>query len=139
MALTEIIRQKCATCNKIAVESSRIKVGKTTIIKLACGHILHSQSLVSDDDKYKSIVFSDGGTPRQYQIDAIKFAEESNVKCIFADEQGLGKTIESLSLLRLHPEKLLPAVIVCPQPSNYSGCLRFTGFAHLTVTKTRNF
>ncbi len=114
MALTQIIRQECPTCKKIAVEESRLKLGKTVIIKLACGHILHSESLSSDNKQYESIIFSDGCKPREYQIDAVKFAEESNVRCIIADEQGLGKTIESLSLLRLHPEKLLPAIIVCP-------------------------
>lgn len=114
MSLTSIIRQECTICHKIAVEQSRMKIGKTLIIKLACGHILHSESLVTDDSTYSSIVFSDGCKPRPYQIDAVRFAEESNVRCIIADEQGLGKTIESLSLLRLHSAKLLPAVIVCP-------------------------
>ncbi|MBI3334672.1 DEAD/DEAH box helicase [Candidatus Pacearchaeota archaeon] len=114
MALTSIIRQECPTCKKIAVEVSRLRLGKTIIIRLACGHILHSQTLESDDKAYNSIVFSDGCKPRPYQIEAVKFAEESNVRCIIADEQGLGKTIEALSLLRLHPAKLLPAVIVCP-------------------------
>src|ERR1035437_1031160 len=114
MALTSIIRQECPNCKKIAVETSRIKLGKTLIIKLACGHILHEETLSSSSSSYDSIVFADGCRPRPYQIDATKFAEESNVRCIIADEQGLGKTIEVLSLLRLHPDKLLPAVIVVP-------------------------
>lgn len=114
MALTQIIRQICPTCQKIAVEQSRLKLGKTLIIKLACGHILHSEVLSSSEQTYDSIVFSDGCKPRPYQIEAIKFVEESNVRCIIADEQGLGKTIESSGILRLHSSKLLPAVIVCP-------------------------
>lgn len=114
MSLTQIIRQECPTCKKIAVEVSRVKLGKSLLIKLACGHLLHSETLQSDESKYGTIIFADGCKPRPYQIDAIKFAEESDVRCIIADEQGLGKTIEALGLLRLHPEKLLPAVIVCP-------------------------
>jgi SWI/SNF-related matrix-associated actin-dependent regulator 1 of chromatin subfamily A len=114
MALTSIIRQECKVCKKIAVEESRLKIGKTLIIRLACGHLLHEETLSSSKQTYESIIFSDGCKPREYQIDAVKFAEEANVRCIIADEQGLGKTIEALSLLRLHPEKLLPAVIVCP-------------------------
>ncbi len=114
MSLTSIIRQECPTCKKIAVEQSRLKIGKSLIIKLACGHILHSESLSADSKAYDSIVFSDGCKPRPYQIDAVKFAEESNVRCIIADEQGLGKTIEAGSILRLHSEKLLPCVITCP-------------------------
>ena len=114
MALTSIIRQICPTCQKVAVEQSRLKIGKTVIIKLACGHILHSTNLASNSSAYDNLVFADGCKPRKYQIDAIKFAEESNVKCIIADEQGLGKTIESLCLFKIHPEKLLPAIVVCP-------------------------
>jgi SWI/SNF-related matrix-associated actin-dependent regulator 1 of chromatin subfamily A len=114
MSLTQIIRQECTTCKKIAVEVSRMKLGKTLIIKLACGHILHSEVLAASDSSYDSIIFSDGCKPRPYQIDAIKFVEQSDVRCIIADEQGLGKTIESSDILRLHSAKLLPAVVVCP-------------------------
>jgi SNF2 family DNA or RNA helicase len=114
MTLTQIIRQECKKCGKIAVEASRLKIGTSTIIKLACGHILAQASLESSDNDYDAIVFSDGCKPRPYQIEAVRFAESSNIRCIIADEQGLGKTIEVLSLLRLHPEKLLPAIIVCP-------------------------
>lgn len=114
MALTSIIRVECTVCKKIAVEASRLVIGKSTIIKLTCGHLLSSASLVADDKTYDNIIFTDGCKPRPYQIEAIKFAEESNIRCIIADEQGLGKTIEALSLLRLHPEKLLPCVYVAP-------------------------
>lgn len=113
MSLTQLIRQECTVCKKIAVESSRLKLGKTVLIKLACGHLVSSE-ILSSNQTYDSIVFSDGCRPRPYQIECIRFAEESDVRFICADEQGLGKTIESLSLLRLHPAKLLPAVIVVP-------------------------
>lgn len=115
MALSQIVKQECSKCGKIAVEESRVKLGSTTLIKLACGHLMsYASSVSSDESVYDSIVFSDGKKPRAYQIDCIKFAEEANFNLIIADEQGLGKTIESASLLRLHYKKLLPAVIVVP-------------------------
>ena len=115
MSLTQIIRQECSVCGKTAIEASRLVVGKTTVIKLVCGHLISQQSSVSSDEAtYQSIIFSDGCKPRDYQIDCIKFVEASDFCCIIADEQGLGKTIEALSLLRLHPSKLLPAVICVP-------------------------
>lgn len=115
MALSQILRQECKQCGKIAVEDSRIKLGVTTIIRLACGHILHSTSDVSSNEEvYNNLAFSDGKKPRPYQIECIKFIEESGFRCIVADEQGLGKTIEFACALRLHPEKLLPAVFVVP-------------------------
>jgi SNF2 family DNA or RNA helicase len=115
MALSHIVRKECKSCGKVAVEQSRFTLGKTTVIKLACGHMETFESMqASNDDVYHSIVSSDGFKPREYQIDGIKFGEQSECRFILADEQGLGKTIQSLSLLRLHPDKLLPAVIVAP-------------------------
>jgi SNF2 family DNA or RNA helicase len=115
MALTQILRQQCPKCGKIAVEQSRTKLGNTRIIKLACGHILHESILeTSSEASHETLVFSDGCSPRPYQWDAIKFGEAANCRFILADEQGLGKTIEVCSLLKLHKEKLCPAVIVVP-------------------------
>lgn len=114
MSLSTILKQECPACGKIAIEASRLTIGKSTIIKLACGHIQSYASQVLEENAYDSIVFSDGKKPRVYQIEAVKFGEAANFSFILADEQGLGKTIEVSSLLRLHPEKLYPAVIVVP-------------------------
>lgn len=115
MAISQIIKVECSKCGKLAVEESRIKIGSSVLIKLVCGHLTSYESAVSKNEAvYDNIVFSDGAKPRPYQIDAIKFAEEANFNCIIADEQGLGKTIELLSLLVLHHEKLLPIVITVP-------------------------
>jgi SWI/SNF-related matrix-associated actin-dependent regulator 1 of chromatin subfamily A len=114
MALTKILRQECKTCGKIAVEASRTKIGQTVLIKLACGHLITQVSSSSSQKDYETVIFTDGAKPRPYQFDAVRFAEESNFRCIIADEQGLGKTIEASVLFRLHFEKLTPAVIVCP-------------------------
>lgn len=114
MSLSTIVKVECEKCKKIAVEHSRIKLGSSVIIKLACGHMLTYASDTLKDSVYDNIVFSDGAKPREYQITAMKFAAEANFNLIIADEQGLGKTIESLCLLRLYPAKLLPAVIVVP-------------------------
>ena len=114
MALTSIIKLECPTCHKLAVEISRLSIGKTSLIKLQCGHLINGEILIKEDSDYDNIIFKDGLKPRPYQIDAIKFGEESGIRFILADEQGLGKMVESLCLIKLHPEKLLPAVIVCP-------------------------
>ena len=114
MSLTSIIKLECPICHKLAIESSRLKIGKSIIIKLQCGHLGNFETLLKEESEYEKIIFNDGCKPRPYQIEAIKFAENSGIKCIIADEQGLGKTIEVLCLLKLHPEKTLPAVYVCP-------------------------
>jgi SNF2 family DNA or RNA helicase len=115
MALSEIVKQECPVCKKVAVEKERVNFGNKKLIKLVCGHMISFKSLVSADESvYESIVFSDGKRPRPYQIEGMKFVEEAGFNCIIADEQGLGKTIEIGCLLKLHPEELLPCVITCP-------------------------
>lgn len=115
MSLSSILKVECPTCKKIAVEESRFSIGSSKVVKLVCGHLIAYDSAVAQSDEvYTSIKFSDGKSLRNYQIDCIKFAEENNFNIIIADEQGLGKTVELGSLLRLHPDKLLPAVVVVP-------------------------
>lgn len=113
--LSSILKLECTICGKVAVEKSRFTVGTTTIVSLHCGHKFTQVSFKSNDEKkYESIVFTDGAKPRPYQIDAIKFAETAGFRCIIADEQGVGKTIEFLSILRLHREEILPLAAVVP-------------------------
>lgn len=113
MPLSSIIRQECPKCGKVAVEASKMKFGKTTLITLVCGHIIAEGQLSSLDDVYDAIANRRGQKLRPYQIEGIKFLEEANAKAILADEQGLGKTIQISSLFRLHPE-ILPAIVEVP-------------------------
>lgn len=48
-----------------------------------------------------------------YQIDAVRFMEAVNGKGLIADDQGLGKSLESLAYFSLHKE-LRPVLITCP-------------------------
>ncbi len=105
--LSSILHKTCETCGKVAVEKSCVKLGSTKIITLVCGHILAESGLESS--RYDSIISSDGCKPRPYQIAGIQFLERSNARALLADEQGLGKMIQTAGLLKLHPE-LMPAV-----------------------------
>jgi len=112
MALSSIIKQTCKVCNKIAVEKSRINFGNTKLITLECGHVTSEEVLATAD--YNSIVSSDGRSLMPYQVTGVQFLESADARAILADEQGLGKTVQALALLKLHKDSLLPAVIVCP-------------------------
>jgi SNF2 family DNA or RNA helicase len=55
-----------------------------------------------------------GCTLMDYQTEGVEFMQRGNARVILADEQGLGKTIEILALIKLHQKELTPAVIVVP-------------------------
>lgn len=122
MALSTIIKQTCPAvdketgkaCGKIAVELTRVQLGNDWLITLECGHLVTEGRLGSKDDVYTSIVSSDGKTLMPYQIEGVKRIEAANARAILADMQGLGKTVQALSLIKLHSAELLPAVIFVP-------------------------
>lgn len=111
MSLSTIIRKQCPKCDKIAVEKSSYLFGNLKYTELECGHTIHSEQLESDADISKLL---NNCTLMPYQVAAVKFLEAASARAILADEQGLGKTIEILALIRLHRESLLPCIIVCP-------------------------
>jgi SWI/SNF-related matrix-associated actin-dependent regulator 1 of chromatin subfamily A len=110
MALSSIVKQICKECGKVAIEKSRISFGTSKLITLECGHVLTDEVLASSD--YDSIVSTDGRKLMPYQIEGVKFLENSDARALLADEQGLGKTIQALAILKLHRDELLPCVIV---------------------------
>jgi len=109
MALSSILKKKCPTCGKVAVEKSSSDLGTTKMITLECGHVIFSNTLAAVSDE---IISLDGRRLMKYQLDAVAFAEKADARCLIADEQGLGKTVEAGALLALHLEQLTPAIIV---------------------------
>jgi hypothetical protein len=57
--------------------------------------------------------FGHGKELMPFQSAGLEFAEATGGNCMIADSMGLGKTIQALAYLQLHPEQR-PAVIVCP-------------------------
>jgi SNF2 family DNA or RNA helicase len=111
MALSSIVKQTCKVCGKIAVEKNRIKFGSKKLITLECGHATSDEVLETKKDIRQILK---GCTLMPYQVSGVEFMQAANARCILADEQGLGKTIEVMALLKLHPTELLPAVVTVP-------------------------
>lgn len=108
MPISQIIKQKCKVCNQLAVEKSRVTLGNTKLITLQCGHLVTDEILATAD--YDSIISSDGRKLMPYQVGGVKFLEKSGGKALLADEQGLGKMVQSAAFIKLHRTSLFPLV-----------------------------
>lgn len=110
MALSSIIKKRCPTCEKVAIERSSIDLGTSKMITLECGHTIFGSSLAANQSL--SVVSADGRILMPYQVKGVEFTEKANARCLIADEQGLGKAVQAAALLTLHLEELTPCVIV---------------------------
>jgi SNF2 family DNA or RNA helicase len=57
--------------------------------------------------------FGNGKTLMMFQAEGLMFLDDAGGNALIADQPGLGKTIEALAYLALHPD-MRPVVIVCP-------------------------
>ena len=110
MPISQIIKERCKVCNEIAEEKSRIQFGSSKLITLQCGHVITEEPIRSAD--YNSIISTDGRKLRPFQIDGVKFIEQGNGKVLLADEQGLGKMVQSAAFIKLHKNEVLPTLFV---------------------------
>lgn len=128
---------KCPTCQEKTSEKSRFKIGNSRFVTLECGHTYKEALGITN---VESIRLSDGKELYPYQVKGVHFAEESAFNCLIADEQGLGKTIQSVALLQLHLEELKPVLIVVKASLTYQWqrhiMQELEKFAQIVTTKS---
>lgn len=98
------IHLKCNTCNARVRVDQETALGRKLIRRLSCGHTDIFVPLESKADLCDEIISEDGKKLFPYQTEAVRFAESANIRAIIADKFGLGKTVEALALMKLHPE-----------------------------------
>jgi SWI/SNF-related matrix-associated actin-dependent regulator 1 of chromatin subfamily A len=76
---------------------------------------INSPELIDESVNWCEIELPEDMFPdlRPYQLDFLRFMIWREGRGLCADDMGIGKTVEALSYLKLHPE-LRPALIVCP-------------------------
>ena len=100
----------CPKCSKTAESEQEYTIANKTILRLKCGHLIEKQHLNhSSPEQLESL---DGRKLYAFQSDGVRFIEQSGGRCLLSDEMGLGKTPQSLAALFLHPEDLLPCLVI---------------------------
>lgn len=110
MALSTIVKLTCGTCGKVAVEKSRFNLGKKKVISLECGHMIYEEGLSS----FNIAGILNGTKLWPYQVEGVQFLEKANARALLADQQGLGKTVQVMALIKLHRNELTPCIVVAP-------------------------
>jgi len=97
-------------------------IANRKFLKLKCGHTITVKrdfTLKGQAKAEKSGTYDfkfgehDDLTLMNFQKEGVQFLERANFRGIIADDPGLGKTFQFLAPLRIHPEKLLPCLIIC--------------------------
>lgn len=105
------IVSQCPKCGRANIkEISHKKIGKFRYSEFSCGHSVVQKLSITEDEK---IQLEDGKTLWKFQVEGVHFAEKAGFNCLIADQQGLGKTIQAIAILKLHWDELRPILIVC--------------------------
>jgi SWI/SNF-related matrix-associated actin-dependent regulator of chromatin subfamily A-like protein 1 len=70
------------------------------------GTLARFDTITEDDKTWKAMM--------PYQREGVKFGAKANFRFLLADDPGLGKTIQTIALLRYFPEETLPALVIAP-------------------------
>lgn len=108
---------KCANCGKVAETTKTFDIGTNKVSLLKCGHFLTAQQMASSDPS--QITSLDGKHPYPFQVDGIRFIEESGGRCLIADEMALGKTVQAVGAIKLHPLELTPTLFIVKSGLKY--------------------
>ena len=118
--------EHCSVCSKVAKELTSFTANEKKFITLQCGHLLvkslpkatpfetiffdgldscnHNWSLPAANE-YKTICsICNAKRPYLFQIEGMRALENNFGRFGVFDEQGLGKTIQSLGYIKFHPE-----------------------------------
>ena len=73
----------------------------------------------TDMEEKLSKIFPKGKKLYPFQYVGVRFVELTNGRCLIGDDMGIGKTIQTLAYIGLHPETY-PVLVVCPANVKYN-------------------
>ena len=111
--LSRIVKPRCPVCNVQAEVVHESKLNGKLFHKLSCGHTTFVTKMLETKEEsfFDSFVSHRGDHLLPFQVKGAQFALETNARCLIADDTGLGKTPQSLAVMK--QAALKPALIVC--------------------------
>lgn len=107
------LTKRCPKCDVTAVEESRATFGKSTWLRLACGHLVEKEAIDSSTFSFETWTSSSDKKLYPYQVEGANFIINAQGRALIADEPGLGKTAQAISFLKAYPDLSLPCLWVC--------------------------
>lgn len=104
------IIKKCPVCNKTAEIKSEIRMRGMIVTSYLCGHIRARKELQPKD---LDITTKDNKKPYKYQLEGAAWGIKNNARVLFADEMGVGKTIQALLIAHSDQQEFLPILVIC--------------------------
>lgn len=92
---------------------------KAERIAISAAPTLGEGERVEEMRKRLATIFPVGHQLYPFQYVGVRFAELSGGRCLFGDDMGIGKTIQAIAYMGLHPENM-PALVVCPANVKYN-------------------
>lgn len=105
--------KQCPQCGKKAEEIASAMLGGARWTKLKCGHLVKADTIKSEGIDISNWTSNSGKKIYPYQVEGIKFLEQSGGRALIADEPGLGKTIQAQGFIYAHKELVTPCLWVC--------------------------
>jgi SWI/SNF-related matrix-associated actin-dependent regulator 1 of chromatin subfamily A len=109
----------CNSCKKLqSIAETKVVYGKS-LHKLACGHLVPVLNItqatpIIEEPIIEEIIPDNWRKAYAYQRDGVLWDEANGIRCLIADEPGLGKTVQALLLLDRNYVKLTPTLIIVP-------------------------
>lgn len=104
----------CPECKKPAEVLLETSVKGTKLYVYKCGHLEKLVGLEEiSTEALDNIESLDHKRLYNFQKSGAIFAETANLKCLIADEPGVGKTLQALAAIITHPKEAEPFIVFC--------------------------
>jgi SNF2 family DNA or RNA helicase len=107
------IAKTCNACNKRVTVNEECTIDGVRWLTLTCGHQqIEEVTELTDLDAIVNFRSMDNKQLLPFQVGGVRFIEQSDFRCLVADEMRLGKTVQALAALWFH-KTLWPIAVIC--------------------------